>query len=333
MEGVGKLWDHADMRYTLGFKLLLLGYFDGKSFLPVNFTLHREKGKKKSKPYGLDVAVLERQFGAGRERVSITGKRKAAMDGDKISSAIAMITKACKYLAVDYLLMDSWFTCEKMLGSAQKLNVKLVGMMKMAKAKYEYQGGAYTSKELLARLSSTRKRCRKLKATYIEVKVKYKGHDIKLFFSRFGTQAKWHLILSTDLTSGYLKTIQIYQIRWSIEVFFKESKQYLKLGKCQAEDLAAQFADITTTMTQYILLALQKRFGDYETKGEVFREAEEKLMEFTLDQRLWGLFQELVNLVIEVFGLAIEDIDKFVAEIIEKNSLNKIAAYYDTRAA
>lgn len=44
------LWDHVSMRYVLGFRLLVVGYFDGKSFLPVSFSLHQEKGKNQSTP-------------------------------------------------------------------------------------------------------------------------------------------------------------------------------------------------------------------------------------------------------------------------------------------
>lgn len=331
-EGVGKLWDHASMRYLLGYRLLLLGYFDGKSFLPVDFTLHREKGKNPDRPYGLKREVLDEQFGSGRGCGSITAGRKLEMDEDKISCAIKMIAKACKYLEVDYLLMDSWFTCERMLVEAERQGVKLIGMAKMAKAKYGYQGHMYSAKELLAKVRGEQKRCRKLSATYIQVSATYKGHGVKLFFSRFGSQDRWHLVLTTDLKSSYVKIMELYQVRWSIEVFFKEAKQYLRLGKSQSEDLAAQFADITISMTQYILLTLRKRFGDYETKGEVFREAEEKLMEFTLDQRLWGLFQELVRIVTEIFGIEIDDVDSFMSGVIKSDGLQKIANLYRTRA-
>lgn len=323
IEGVGKLWDHVNQRYVLGYRLLLLGYFDGKSFLPVNFTLHREKGKKANKPYGLTKEEYNAQFGQNRGAESITGRRKAAMDVDKISTAVHMIRKACRSLRVEYLLMDSWFTCEKMLLLAKELKVNLIGMMKMGNAKYVYKGEEYSAKALLSRLESQRKRCRKLNAHYILVDVIYKGHPVRLYFSRFGKQASWQLILSTDLNIGYVKTMEIYQIRWSIEVFFKEAKQLLNLGKCQAEDLAAQFCDITVVMIQYILLTLRKRFGAYETKGALFREAEEKLVTLTLDQRLWGLFLEIVKFIVAVLKLQIQDIDLFIQDLVNNKELKK----------
>jgi hypothetical protein len=45
IEGVSKIWSHVHHRQILGFKGLFLGRWDGKTFLPINFSLHREKGK------------------------------------------------------------------------------------------------------------------------------------------------------------------------------------------------------------------------------------------------------------------------------------------------
>ena len=67
IEGVGKVWDHVTMRYVLGFKLLVLGYYDGKSFLPVGFSLHREKGKKIDKLFGLSELERNQQRSTQRE--------------------------------------------------------------------------------------------------------------------------------------------------------------------------------------------------------------------------------------------------------------------------
>ncbi|HVB04313.1 MAG TPA: IS4 family transposase, partial [Chitinophagaceae bacterium] len=65
----------------------------------------------------------------------------------------------------------------------------------------------------------------------------YKEYPVKLFFSRFGKRGKWHLILSTDTSLGYMRLMELYQIRWTIKVLFKEGKQYLNLGGCQSKDL------------------------------------------------------------------------------------------------
>lgn len=323
-EGVGRLWNHVTHRSELGYRLLQLGLYDGKSFLPLDFSFHREKGKNHEKPYGLTRRELKAQYAKCRPEGSPGARRVARLDEPKIETGIKMITKACKKLPVSYLLMDSWFTCQKMLACAKDVKAHLIGMMKMGNAKYTYEDLELNSGELLQRLCKKSKRCRKLKSNYIHIEAIYKGFPVQLFFSRFGKRAKWHLILTTDLKLDYLTMMKHYQVRWTIEVYFKESKQYLNLGKCQSEDLDAQAADATIAMIQYILLTLNKRFGDYETKGELFRHAEEAIHELTLQSRIWGLLLELVQAIIELLELDIDDMDEFMNRLINTEKINPL---------
>lgn len=62
MEKIGRVWDHVTNGYVLGFKLLVMMYWDGKSSLPLDFSLHREKGKKEERPYGMTKKELKRQY-------------------------------------------------------------------------------------------------------------------------------------------------------------------------------------------------------------------------------------------------------------------------------
>ena len=62
IEFAGKLFDHVSHGYKLGLPLLLLCYYDGTSTLPLDFSLHREKGKNEQKPYVLTKTQLKRQY-------------------------------------------------------------------------------------------------------------------------------------------------------------------------------------------------------------------------------------------------------------------------------
>ena len=46
MEGVSRVYDHVKGRCVLGYKLLLCAFFDGKTSIPFDFSLHQEKGKQ-----------------------------------------------------------------------------------------------------------------------------------------------------------------------------------------------------------------------------------------------------------------------------------------------
>ena len=122
-----------------------------------------------------------------------------------------------------------------------------------------------------------------------------------MFFSKQGKNGCWKTIVCTDTSLSFSKMIEIYQIRWTIEVYFQESKQLLGLGKCQSNDFDAQIADITITMIQHILLSLRYRFDTYETKGKLFDQIKEEIVELRLNERLWGLFIELLRALEEAF--------------------------------
>lgn len=323
IEGVSKLWDHVSHSSVLGHRLLQLGYYDGKSFVPLRFSIHREKGKNPLKPYGLSQQQLQGQYSTQRPEKSAGSLRALQLDKSKIETGVEMVKRACKKLPVTYLLADSWFTSLALIKCALSCKVDLVGMMKMGNALYTYKGQELTSGQLLQRLAKKAKRSRKLKARYIEADVTYKGIEVKLFLSKFGKNGKWQLLLTTDHKLSYTALIKHYQVRWTIEVYFKECKQYLNLGGCQSQGLDAQYAHATIAMLQYILLTLAKRFAEYESKGEVFRQAGENLAELTLQSRLWGLLLELVQLLVEVLELVIEDIDHLLEKIINQQKILK----------
>jgi hypothetical protein len=113
IEKISRVWDHVTKRSVLGFKLLVMGYWDGVSFIPIDFSFHREPGKNKEKPYGLKKKELRKQHKKNREKGSSSCERAEEADMSKINSAIKMFRHAIKKgLMVDYVLMDSCFTCK-----------------------------------------------------------------------------------------------------------------------------------------------------------------------------------------------------------------------------
>jgi len=304
IEKVSRIFDHVSRRYILGFKLLAMGYWDGVSFIPLDFSLHRERGSNADKPFGLKKKEYRKQYRKKREKGSHSWDRAKEADSTKIESALKMFWRAISQgIKVDYLLMDSWFTCEAFIKAVRKVKkqtVHLIGMYKTPKTKFNYQGDMLTHSQIRNKLGKE-KRCRKLRLHYKEAIVDYNGIPIKMFFSRKGTNGKWRVFVTTNTELSFIKMIEIYQIRWTVEVFFKEAKQLLGLGKCQSNDFDAQIADTTITMIQYILLTLKYRFEHYETKGALFNQVKEGIIQSRLDERLWGLFIELLRLIEELF--------------------------------
>ena len=304
IEKISRIYDHVSRRFILGYKLLVMGYWDGASFIPLDFSLHRERGKNKDKPFGLKKKEYRKQHRKKRENGTHSWDRAREADSTKIESALKMFWRAISQgVKVDYVLMDSWFTCEAFIRAVKRVKkqtVHLIGMYKIPKTKFNYLGDMLTHSEIRNKLGKA-KRCRKLKLHYKEVLVDYNGIPIKMFFSRKGSNGKWRVFITTNTELTFIKMIEIYQIRWTVEVFFKEGKQLLGLGKCQSLDFDAQIADTTITMIQHILLTLKYRFEHYETKGALFRHVREGIIQSRLDERLWGLFIELMRLIEVLF--------------------------------
>ena len=323
IEKISRVWDHVSGRYLLGFKLLAMTYWDGTSCIAVDFSIHREKGKNENKPFGLKKKELKKQHSKKRPEGLCGSQRAKETDMSKIDSAVQMIKKALsKGLDVDYILMDSWFTCWAFVELVSKWKgrpLHLIGMYKTATTKFNYNDQKLTHSQIRNVLGKPI-RCRKLGFYYKESIVEWRSKKVKLFFSRQGKNGKWKVLMSTNTDLSFIQMIEIYQIRWTIEVFFKESKQLLGLGKCQSNDFDAQIAHVTITMIQHLLLSLRLRFDRYESKGALFAHAKEECIQYRLNERLWGLFLELVYIIESVFdGIDSDD-------IIEKLLYNQEAA-------
>jgi len=321
IEFIGKIYNHVIKKSILGFKILTLGIWDGKSFNAVDFALQRELGKNPNRPYGMSKKERNNQFTKIRDPKSAGYKRVKELDINKIDNAISMLKRAVWHgLSADYVLLDCWFVVDKMIHAVRLLNkgaIHLLGMCRMDGRKYLYKDKELNARELIRKTEHTKlnKRCRKIKSHYIQLEVVYKGTPMQLFFTKQSGQKDWRLLVTTNMTISYIKAIEIYQIRWAIEVFFKECKQYLQLGKSQSNDFDAQIADTTISFITYMLLNLRKRFAEYETLGDVFREENKMLRQFTLWEKLWGLFQELLLAIIEILDIDVEILmDKIITE-------------------
>ena len=129
---------------------------------------------------------------------------------------------------------------------------------------------------------------------------------MKLFFCKTSHKGKWHGLLTTNLDLSFEQAYKIYSTRWSIEVFFKESKQHLGLGKCQSQDFDAQIASITISLLQYNILSVAKRFSEYETLGELFRTANAEIIELTIAERIWLIITEIIAQLADLFDINTE---------------------------
>lgn len=405
IELVGMVHNHAGKPlYILGYKLLVCGFWDGGSFIPIDFSLHREKGKKhvklinackkaenqeirqvktvsqlqqrltkqterliknelkyKNKPnktnseyyenskkryeqiekqyndsekelcriksekqkadkklkrfynngklYGLSTQERAKQYKKTPQAGSSGKSRRKEADQSKISVMLKMISRAVKHgIIPDYVLTDSWFFCFELLYKLDRIKngaIKLISMAKLNNQKFTLceTGKEMFVKNILKIKERKASRSKKMKAEYIKVPCYYKGIRVNLFYVKMGKSKTWHLLVTTDLSLSFNKLIELYQIRWSIEVFFKDAKQHLKLGSCQSNCFDAQIADITILMLQYVMLIYFKRVNHQQSFGELFAEISSELVEIDLLTGLLEILKELIELLCQVAGI------------------------------
>lgn len=316
MENISVVHDHTTGRYSIGFKLLLGALFDGVSAIPVDFAIIREKGKKGN--YGLSVRDLRKLFCKSRDEKSHGYLRDKEAEMDKPAKALEMLRETIRRgFRVDYVLYDSWFNSVsfiKEILSIGKGAVHALGMAKSNSKKYVVKGRTYTLKTMVDAVVARPQRCAKYKCVYMKVDADMDGVPVRLFLIKYGRVNAWKAIITTDRSLGFVNAFEYYQIRWSIEVIFRECKQYLALGKCQSRDFDALIADCTLCFAAYTMMSVRKRFGEYETMGEVFRKLKEELFLATLWQRFLPGIARILARLVEMLDVDVDDVARAMAQ-------------------
>ena len=294
IEGISRVFDHVKHKCVLGFKELILAYFDGRTTIPVDFSLHREKGKEKN--CGLSDEEREGQFSKQRDENNPDHVRYKELDMKKTDCAVAMMRRAWKAgLRAAYALCDSWFTIEEFIHAVRSIgdgSMHFLGMYEMI-SRYE---------------RTEAKKVPGYNSRYFYVNGFLGKEIVRVFFIKYGNNQNWNIIITTDMTMNIKKCFETYQIRWSIEVLAKESKQYLGLGRYQGRDFDGQIADCTLCHMTYIALALDKRLNDYETMGALFEQQRADLMALTLWQRLLAIIKHLLEVLADMLGVTYEEL-------------------------
>jgi len=322
IELIGKVFDHCSNTYILGMKVLTLGFWDRKSFIPLDFSIHNEPGKTQNR--GLKKKDLEAQYTKQRGVDSFGALRMIEVSKSKMEMAIVMIKSAIKNGFVpEYILADSWFIADDFIKSIMEIKQKVaakihvIGLMKTNRI--VSLNGKNIKAELLPEIKQKLiQKNRMFKCSYIPLIVNYKGTELKAFLVKMNGQNTWKMLITTDKTLSFIKAMKYYQIRWSIEVFFKEAKQNLHFGKCQSNDFDAHIASISICFMNYMLLALAKRFESYETLGQVFRAMKDDILEDTLIVKLWKFIKEIFENALGELGI---DWELFIEKIIQSDDI------------
>jgi hypothetical protein len=303
IEGVSKVHSHVTKNFIFGYKLLVAGYWNGSIFIPIDFSFHRENKNNKKKKYGLSVKEYKAQKKTKREKGSAVLKRFKELNAKKNDIIVQMFKRVNhRKIEVDYILTDSWFTTTTLIRKLLSINksINVIGMYKY-NSKVFFDGKDQTIKQL-RKSKKGLKRSRLTGFYHMSFIGEIDGIALKVFLTRKGKNGSWHTIISTDTALSFNKMIKIYNIRWSIEVFFKETKQLLGLGKNQSTNFDVQVAQTTITMIQYLMISLKYRMEAYETIGGLFKDLKQDYIEQKLNERILSVIIEIL-LVLDFLGV------------------------------
>lgn len=268
------VYDHVIHKTVRGFNLLMLGWTDGYSFLPVAFNmLASAKEEKRINPAN---GSIDRRTNGMKARNDAVMKKPEAAAALIHSALEAGIQASC-------VLMDTWFTNEPFIHKVLGEGLDVIGMVKDNKQQYEYKGKLLSLRGLI---QHTQIDPASSILGSITVSTKKYHIPVKLVFVRNrNKKGEYIVLLSTDCSLSASEIVRRYGNRWPIECCFKACKSLLKLGK----EFHGVSYDLTVSstalvLTRFILLEwMRRKHNDDKTIAELFFVCCEDIqdMEFT----------------------------------------------------
>ena len=319
-----KVFDHASMRYTKGYRLMTLGWTDGNTFLPINSSLLAS-----SKTSNL---IGPQQHHDGR---SLAGQRRklAQMKGTSVMVELLKTALNAGYKA-DYVLYDSRFSNPAQLVAVKNLGLNSIAMIKKSsRIRYEYEGQMLSIKKIYGICKKRRGRSRYLLSVNVMVGKNQKIPAKIVCVRNKQNKKDWIAFICTNPDLSKEEIFRIYGKRWQIEVFFKTCKSYLNLvGECHSLSYDALTAHVAIVFARYMMLALEQRKDeDHRTLGEIFFFLTDELADITFGESLQIILKAMFEGIYTVFQVTEAQIDAFIDIFVDRlpdfiqNSLAKSA--------
>lgn len=304
VELLAKCWDHAKGCYYQGFRMLTLGWSDGHTFIPVDFSL---LSSQKRQVNGISKKIDKRTSGYKRRMEAL--KPATELIPQMIDQALA------SGMTASYVLMDSWFTYAPLIKAITQRGLDVIGMVKATNQRYLHNGKAISLQELYKVATPVQGRGKGILRSIRTQMVP--GIPIVMVFVRHRTKKnEWLAILSTDQTLTEEEIIRNYSIRWNIETFFKCTKSLLKLQKeFQGRSYDMLISHTTIVFTRYILLAWQHRQStDNRTLGGLFEALCDEVSELDWAAAL----QQLLEILNDVSNKAGKKLSEFIKSQLQQ---------------
>ena len=318
----------------MGQQVLTLGLATGEAFLPIDSQIYISSVKAQD---------LKKSFKDGRCVISNRYREAQTTKPEILNS---MIKRALNQgINASYLIADAWFGTKATIKTARDSGLVPVLRMKKNKTKYRYVNS--NGKTFMLNVQEIYKKTVKGKWGNI-ANSDYQGKTVdvelnlatnknekeewvktRLLFVRAlcegdkpqVSKKDWAVFFTTDTTMDAIKILEIYAMRWAIEVYFKEAKQHLGLLKEQTETFASHIASIHLTAIRYLMLVHAKLEYADSRVCDVRNYLNKQLETVDFAKRLWELFQTLISGALEdareQLGLAVDTVMSAIEERVQ----------------
>ena len=311
-ELVSRVFDHVSMSYRKGFRLMTLGWTDGCSFLPINFSLLASSN-------AANTLGVCNSF----DKRSIAGKRRI-MARKKGTTVMVQLLKTALDAGhrAKYVLFDSWFSNPKQIVDIHNLGLDVIAMVKRSsKIRYLFNGESRNIKQIYAASKKRRGRSRYLLSVNVKIVRENTTVDARIVCVRNRSKAKdWLALICTDMSLSEQEIIRIYGKRWDIEVFFKTCKDSLQLSKeYHGLSYDGMTAHVAMVFARYMLLAVAKRDSeDDRTLGELFYITVAELEDITYSYSMNLLAEAMLSTIQEYLQLSDDKIEDLYKAALQK---------------
>ena len=333
MPGISSHFDHTSGRHMMGQQVLTLGLSCDEGFVPLDSELFISQTK---------AIELHEPFDDGR---SIAAKRyRIAQQCTKPEMVNAMVKRALNAgIMADYLVADAWFGTKAMIRLTQETALVPVLRMKKNNMKYrlsEFVRGKTVTREL--DVQALYKRCvrkawqpirgQKYQAKIVDVELNLaESKDpeewvkVRLLFVR-GTAGDsqapagkhdWAVFLTTDTNLSSAEILELYSLRWAIEVYFKEAKQHLGFLKEQSNHYAAYIASIHLTAIRFCLLVIAKQTQGAASIALMRQKLCSNSTDISFASKLWQVFRAVITGALDELRVVLGDAATLVMETID----------------
>lgn len=325
-------FDHSQQRYYKGFQNIVMAFYNGVVSIPIEFKF--KVGRKRLKRN-----KDQREIPKGSE----TYKELRESKQSKYKIVLKMLKRIMRRKdKFRYILWDSWYnSSESIKYIFEKVvchDIHLISMQKRSNQIFRWENKEHNIKRLynlagkwqIDSLSGIKYKSILVEYLDVNSSEEYSSRQsigkIKMCFYKYPKVKNYKILISTDLKLTEIEVLQHYLSRWSIEVMFKDLKQYFGYDQNKNSKYSAMVSDFTIRSALYIFFAHLKMKEMSKSIGQLVLQFYQELKEIALRDFINSIFvlrfKEALDYALELGYETIQslraDVDYFLTWFFSK---------------